>query len=169
MWAKAHDAERSRERSKNAQKSISGAWESIRVHILWLSCTICALWADHRGLQVSHSLFQCKLFTGRVAQLCSMPVIEWSQPVHQPWIKPTDKIWSVKIATSNAGGRAPQRKTTGSPFASIYFVFRCVLEVKMYLKINLLTDFLSSLQTSQHLPLNGICHMVPHMNKTRIT
>lgn len=108
------------------------------------------------GLHMSHLLFHCKLFPSRVAQLCSMPITGSSQPVLWPWTKPINKPQSVKITTSNAGRRAPQSNTTGSPFASIYFVFRCLLsqnvpQIKSINWLSILTPNLSEYAFKWHL------------------
>lgn len=162
MWAKAPEAERSRERCENAQKSRAGSMRTLQnAHPNCLAPFV-HYGQTAGGLHVSHSLFQCKLATGRVAQLCFMPVTGYSQPVLQPWTKPTDKPRCVKIATNKAGRRAPQRNTTGSPFASIYFVFRCLLSQSVpqnkYINwLSILTPNLSEYAFKCHLS-RGLTH-----------
>lgn len=127
-WAKAHEAERLRERCENAQKyraeSIRTLWSTyplIVLHHLWIlgkphvACTC----------HISCSTASCSHGRWHTSVPCKSQGHHNLSNSHGP--NPQIKPQSVKLPTSNVGRRALQTNTKGSPFASIYFVFRCFL------------------------------------------
>lgn len=168
-WAKAHEAERLRERCENAQKyragSIRTLWSTyplIVLHHLWIlgkphvACTC----------HISCSTASCSHVGWHTSVPCKSQGHHNLSNSHGP--NPQIKPRSVKLPTSNVGRRALQTNTK-EVHLQVFILCSDVSYIKMYLKINILTNSPSSLQTSQNRPLNGIYYTVPYINKAMIT